>query len=444
MIVRILLILPVIFIISCGSDDSSLDAQLNKIIKEMQLEPLETPQVSEAKFKLGQALFFDKIISGNKDIACATCHHPRFGTSDCLPLSVGTKGNGLCTDRTKAEGREFAPRNSPDIFTKGLSQWHTMFWDGRVEEVNGKIITPAGEQTPEGLESVLAAQSLFPPTSRTEMRGNAGDVAVDGSINELALIEDGNFTQIWNAIMDRILSIQEYVDMFKQAYPEKTEFTITDYANAIAAFESVAFFFGNTPWDEYLKGNKDAITEETKKGAIIFYGKGKCYECHSGNLFTDQKYHNIAVPQFGPGKADDGLDYGRFHVTNNPEDKFKFRTPPLRNLVVTAPYLHNGAYNSLKKVIKHHINPEYYLRNYNPNDNDIPYEIASTLKNDEDTIQKILSTVDINIPELTEEEIDYLTAFLMSLTSKDLFNEDRVNSIIPKSVPSGLPVDIVE
>ncbi len=444
---RVLLFIVPFFLFSCGSDNSELtelDRELKNIIETLGLSPLEKKEVSDAKFKLGQALFFDKIVSGNKDIACATCHHPRFGTSDCLQLSVGTKGIDLCTDREKAEGREFAPRNSPDIFTKGLNQWHTMFWDGRIEERNGKIITPAGDQTPEGLESVLAAQSLFPPTSRTEMRGNAGDFASDGSINEIAQIPDGNFTEIWNAIMNRILSIDEYVEMFKRAYPGKTEFTIVDFANAIAAFETEAFMFTNTPWDEYLKGNTDALTEEAKRGALLFYGKAGCYKCHSGSLFTDQKYHNLAVPQFGPGKAENGLDYGRFHVTGNPEDKYKFRTPHLRNLMVTAPYFHNGAYDSLEKVIKHHINPEESLRNYNPYENGLSEELIRTLKNDEETIQDILSTVDIDIPQLTDEEIDYLIAFLMSLTSPELYDEDRIDRIVPSRVPSGLPVDRVD
>ena len=432
-----------IVLTSCGESD--LDAQLSKIIKEQNLQPLEKPQKNEALFKLGQALFFDKVISGNKDISCATCHHPQVGTVDCKALGAGTKGEGLCLDREKAPDREFVPRNSPDIFNRGNPIWHTMFWDGRIEKLeDGTIKTPAGEQTPEGLNGVLAAQALFPITSRTEMRGKVGDVAQDGEENEIANIPDENFTEIWNAVMNRILSIDEYEDMFEEAYPNKNEFTIVDYANAVAHYESVAFSFSNSPWDEYIKGNTKAITEEAKMGAILFYGKAGCYKCHSGSLFTDQKYHNLAVPQFGPGKSEDGLDYGRYAITGNPEDKYKFRTPTLRNLDITAPYFHNGAYNSLRKVIKHHINPEYYLKNYNPIENDLSEELAATLKNSPEVINDILSTVDINVPQLTEEEIDYLIAFLKSLNSPDIYDTEKLRSLVPDTVPSGIPVDIVQ
>jgi len=440
---KIFFLISSIFLVSCENEEL-LDAKLSTIIKQQSLEPLPKVENNNPElFKLGQALFFDKILSGNKDISCATCHHPQFGTVDCLSLGAGTKGQGLCKDREKAEGREFVPRNSPELFNKGLSLWHAMFWDGRIElQENGQIRTPAGKDTPEGLINVLAAQALFPITSRTEMRGLKGDIAVDGTKNELAEIEDGKFVEIWDKVMDRILSIQEYVQMFEKAYPGKTQFTIADYANAVATYEGVAFSMGNTPWDEYLRGNKKALKYEAKLGAVLFYGKAGCYQCHSGPLFTDQKYHNIGVPQFGPGKdTQTGLDMGRYHVTGNPDDKYKFRTPSLRNLLVTAPYLHNGAYDSLEKVIKHHMNPEKYLRQYNPLENGIPEDLAKTLKNDEQTINDILSTLDINIPQLTDEEISYLVEFLKALTSPDVYNEEKMESTIPERVPSGLPID---
>jgi len=443
---KLLFFISPIAFISCGDDNSpaSIDAQLANIIQEQNLEALPSIENTNPDlFELGKALFFDKIISGNKDISCATCHHPQLGTVDCLPLGAGTKGDGLCKDRVKAEGREFVPRNSPEIYNKGLNLWHTMFWDGRIEKTeDGYITTPAKEQTPEGLINVLAAQALFPITSRTEMRGLKGDIAIDGQENEIAQVDDEDFIGIWDRVMNRILSIQEYVEMFEKAYPGKTEFTITDYANAIATYEGIAFLTNNTPWDKYLKGDTQAISYEAKKGALLFYGKAECYKCHAGVLFTDQDYHNLAVPQFGPGKDEEtGLDTGRYLVTDNPEDKYKFRTPSLRNLLATGPYFHNGAYDSLEKVINHHINPEKSLREYNPQENNIPQELAQTLKNDEDTINDILKTVDIDIPNLTPEEISYIIEFLKTLTSNDVFDDQKIEELIPEKVPSGLPVD---
>ncbi len=425
---------------SCNS--GSIDDDLSEVINKQNLKPLENSSGdNHAEAMLGQALYFDPIVSGNMDISCATCHHPQLQTGDGLPLPIGTKGQGLGLDRIKAPDRDFIPRNAPEVFNRGDSGWHTMFWDGRVEKLpDGSFRSPAGSQLPDGLKNVLAVQALFPPTSRDEMRGKAGDIRIDNQPNELAEVDDSNFTEIWNRVMKRILSIPEYKQMFKEAYGNR-EYTIVDFGNAIATFEEYEFTQPNTPWDDYLRGNKKAISNEAKLGALLFYGKANCASCHSGNLFTDQKYHNIAIPQFGPGKNAGGYDYGRFNVTGDPEDKYKFRTPPLRNVAVTFPYMHNGAYKDLKMAIKHHTNPEYYLRNYDPEENGIPDEIIPTLKNGEDDIQDILSTVDIQPIKLTELEIEYLVAFLKALTSPDVYNDEKIKESIPDSVPSGLPID---
>ena len=432
-----------IFFFSCNS--GSIDEELSNVINEQNLKPLENSSgTNEAEAMLGQALYFDPIVSGNKDISCATCHHPQLQTGDGLPLPIGTKGQGLGLDRIKAPDRDFIPRNAPDVFNRGNPEWHTMFWDGRVEQLpDGSFKSPAGDQLPDGLKNVLAVQALFPPTSQDEMRGKKGDIRVDGQPNELAEVDGSNFTEIWNRLMNRILSIPEYRQMFKDAYGDR-EYTIVDFGNAIATFEAYEFTYTNTPWDEYLRGNKRAISNEAKLGALLFYGKANCSSCHSGNLFTDQKYHNIAVPQFGPGKNEGGYDYGRYNVTGDPNDKYKFRTPPLRNVAVTFPYMHDGAYKDLKMAIKHHTNPEYYLRNYNPQENNIPDELIPTLKNSEADIQDMLSTVDIQPVHLTDLEIEYLVAFLNALTSPDLYDDSKISKSIPDSVPSGLPVDRLE
>ncbi|EDP76388.1 cytochrome c peroxidase [Hydrogenivirga sp. 128-5-R1-1] len=422
-------------LLSCGGG-SSLDTDLSAIIKKHNLKPIEKPKTDPDTVALGRALFFDKIVSGNKDISCATCHDPRFGTGDCLPLPVGTKGSGECLSRKRDAGRPFIPRNAPEVFNRGHKDWKTMFWDARVELKNGQLRTPAGSQLPQGLENVLQAQAIFPITSRDEMRGRKGDIASDGSVNDLALIDDDQYAQIWQAVMNRVLSIPEYRDMFKKAFGDRN-YTIVDFGKAIAEFETEAFTLTDSPWDRYLRGDKGALSYEAKRGALLFYGKAKCYTCHSGTLFTDQKFHNIGVPQFGPGKNANGLDLGRYNVSGKEEDKFKFRTPPLRNVAVTSPYFHNGAYRDLKKVVLHHLNPEKYLRNYDPTANGLPPELASTLKNDESTINQILSTLDIEPVHLTEEEVDYLIAFLKSLTSPQVYT---LHKVIPDRVPSGLPV----
>jgi len=211
-------------------------------------------------------------------------------------------------------------------------------------------------------------------------------------------------------------------------------------ANAIAAFEIDAFTFSDSPWDRYVSGNNSVLSEEAKQGALLFYGKANCAGCHAGNLFTDQQHHNIAVPQLGPGKGEEApLDFGRGRETKNPADRFKFRTPPLRNVALTGPWMHNGAYKSLRETVAHHyLNPEQALRTYNVDQLDP--ELQDTLRADEDTLAAILETLDESLktpPPLTEEEVDQLLAFMESLTSPSAF---YLPGDIPKLVPSGLPV----
>ena len=163
------LALLVLLIASCVGEDY-MDEKLGAIIQKHNLKPIEKPPTDPNKVALGRALFFDKIISGNKDMACATCHDPRFATGDCLPLPVGTKGTGECLGRKPGPGRPFIPRNAPEIFNRGHPDWKTMFWDARVELKDGKLLTPAGNELPADLETVLQAQAIFPITSRDEMR----------------------------------------------------------------------------------------------------------------------------------------------------------------------------------------------------------------------------------------------------------------------------------
>jgi len=438
------LLLSLIFI-SCGDNGklSKTDFALKNVIENNGLSAKQEEHVSynKAQFELGKLLFFDKILSGNKDISCATCHHPRFGTVDCLSLGIGTKGKGLCNDRVKDPDKPFIPRNAPDIYNRGLDEWNVMFWDGRVEKFHDGTYRSPENDLPRGINSPLSAQALFPPTSPAEMKGFPMDYDTNGFQNVVAMLPTNRI--IWTFLVNRVVHTPGYLALLKKAYPNKQFYEISDLTNAIALYEKIAFTTLNSPWDRYVSGDLDAISEDAKEGALLFYGKAKCSKCHSGMLFTDQKFHNIGIPQFGPGKNDNGLDYGRYNVTNDPNDKYKFRTPPLRNLLVTGPYTHNGAYNSLFNVIKHHTDPEYYLRNYNPIDNGVPIELLTTLQTNEDVINDILSTVDVPEIDLTDGEINLIIEFLKTLVSPDVYNEDKINELIPKSVPSGLPVDDV-
>jgi cytochrome c peroxidase len=182
------------------------------------------------------------------------------------------------------------------------------------------------------------------------------------------------------------------------------------------------------------------LTPAAKRGALLFYGKAGCVRCHSGSLLTDQRAHNLAVPQFGPGKPPNApLDLGCGQTTGQPADRFAFRTPPLRNVAVTGPWMHNGAYSTLVGAVLHHLDPARALLNYDRSQL-IP-DLQPTVLDDPATLRAVLSTLDplVRRPlHLRERELDDLLAFLHALTSPSVGSLD---AIIPQGVPSGLPVD---
>ncbi len=431
-------------LLGCGPVET-VDQQLQAMIAAQDVQPFAPgPPVDPALAALGQALFFDKELSGNRDIACATCHHPTQRTGDSRPLSVGTGGHGLGAARELGDGRLFIARNAPDVYNRGSAAWQTMFWDGRVaNSVRGYFVTPAGSQLPPGLNSVLAAQAMFPVTAVDEMRGQPGDVDIFGQPNELALMANDEWAAIWEGLMARLLAYPEYVALFQAAFPDVSPDTLTfaHAANAIAAFEVEAFSQYQSPWYRYLRGDESALSAEAKRGAVLFFGDAGCGQCHSGPLLTDQAYHNLAAPQIGPGKgAEAPLDYGRFQVTGRPEDKFAFRTPSLLNVAVTGPWLHDGAYATLEAVINHHLNPAEALANYDAAAN-LSAELQEMVVTDTAVQQAMLAGLDpalASARRLGPAEIEELVAFLAALTDTAVFDLAHVQ---PATVPSGLPVE---
>ena len=279
---------------------------MRKIIAQQRLKPLVATRQDADKVELGRNLYFDRILSGNKDIACATCHLPGVGTGDALSLSAGTGAVVVNGQRTWGPRRDFIPRNAPEIFVRGQSEWATMFWDGRVADAQyiyggGNyygFLSPAGAALPSGFDNVLAVQAMFPPTSRDEMRGSTDD-ATGG--NELAAVSDGNLPGIWSGLMARLLALPGYQKMFADAYPStaKEDLGFQHAANAIAAFEIEVFSDDDSPWDRFVAGDDGALNPQQRRGAALFFGKAGCSDCHSGTLFTDQQFHNIGVPTTG-------------------------------------------------------------------------------------------------------------------------------------------------
>jgi cytochrome c peroxidase len=411
---------------------------------------------SEAKVELGNLLFFDKILSGNKNTSCATCHHSFTATSDGLSLPIGEGGRGFSVARDTGTGtdaiHERVPRNSPHIFNLGAKEFSFMFHDGRVTADDTQpsgFLTPAGNDFPTGLDNPLAAQAMFPVTSPAEMAGQPSDGNPNNTIADAAAIGDlAGPNGVWAQLGQRLREIPEYVDLFKAAYDdvnEASDITYVHAANAIGAFEAFSWRADNSPFDRYLRGAKDAMSDEALSGMRLFYGAAKCAECHSGVFQSDQSFHSIAMPQIGPGKGDGASgheDFGRARETGDTEDLYKFRTPTLRNTALTGPWGHAGSYNSLESVVRHHLDPVASLNNYDQNHAVLPsrpdLDLIDFVVQDDDVLRgKIAAANELSPRKLKDSKVDDLMAFLQALTdpaSLDL----RID--VPMTVPSGLPV----
>ncbi len=407
------------------------------------------------KVNLGKKLFFDKELSGNRNISCATCHHALTDTGDGLSLPVGEGGRGLGVTRDTGSGsdaiHERVPRNAPPIFNLGAVQFLRMFYDGRVEvdpfQPSG-FESPAGSDLPLTLDNVLAVQAMFPVTSAAEMAGQSGENPVADAAASENLAGPGG---VWELLADRLQAIPEYVQLFKDAFPNDIfsadDITYAYAANAIAAFEADAWRFDNAPYDRYLQGDHNAMSINALKGAKLFYGKAGCSSCHSGLFQTDHDFHAIAMPQIGPGKGDNSTgysdgreDFGRERVTENLSDRFRFRTPTLRNVALTGPWGHSGAYNSLEAVVRHHLDPVTSLLNYDRSQAVLPSRedldaMDFAVMDDPVRVNAIATANELKSVSLTDREISFVIDFLNALTDPaavDLRND------VPAQVPSGL------
>jgi cytochrome c peroxidase len=301
-----------------------------------------------------------------------------------------------------------------------------------VELVNGVLQTPAGQELPPGLSGALAAQTLFPMAARVEMRGEVG-------ANELAALPDNDLSGIWRGIVTRLRAIAGYDTLIAAAYPgvPLDSIGIVQVANAIAAFETSEWVATESPYDRYLRGDTTALSPEAVRGAILFFGKARCSSCHRGELLTDQLPHNIGIPPLGPGLGGHA-DLGRAEVTGQAADRYAFRTPSLRNITLTSPYMHNGVYRTLEQVIQHYEQADSAASRVDPAL--IDPRLRGSLDQSPATLADLRSTLDsvVRRPfKLSDDDVADLVAFLFALTdpASNILTRD-----MPTSVPSGLPV----
>ncbi len=432
--------------------------------------------------ELGRNLFFDPILSGNRNISCGTCHDPSLGSGDGLALGIGEGGAGAGLDRTTTDpvtGR--VPRNAQPLWNIGARSYVSLFHDGRVETLDpadpdSAIRNPAGSDLPADLSNPLVAQAFFPVTSPIEMAGQYGENPIANAAHHEERRE------IWAALARRVAAFPAYLDMMRAAFTDietTQDVTYGHIAVALAAFQTTAFRSDESPFDTVLRtGDQSVLSAKAQAGLKLFYGSAGCANCHSGALLTDHRFHAIAVPQIGPGKghggdmrylATTGLpgrseDEGRYRVTGDPSDLFAFRTPSLRNVALTGPWGHSGAFTSLEAVVRHHLDPVESLNAFDPSEVALPSlervqrlaargsrlrfqplererRQAFALRDNwvmasPELRQRIAAANELAPVALTEGEIESLVAFLHALTDPSAL--DR-NEMVPVRVPSGLP-----
>lgn len=388
----LLLVLNAFLLSSCGdgvtvaenlSGPSLLDADLRQLLQEAEVTGnLEAgrnlPSITDPLAQLGKDLFFTTGLGGNLEVACVTCHHPNLGGGDDLSLSVGVgalETTLIGPGRIHAEsGHPNVPRNAPTVFNMGFWDKH-IFWDGRIETIsavqenngaNADIRTPDvdfGRVDAGAGENLTVAQAHFPVTSAAEMRSDTFLVNADNETLRARLAARiGNYGEGAGEMGEN-----DWLLEFRRAFnaPTATAEELINYDNialAIAEYERSMVFTDN-PFNRWVAGDRAALSEQQKRGAILFYtnvnqGGAGCSLCHSGDFFTDETMQNTATIQIGEGKGD-GIadDFGRERETGRLIDRYKFRTPSLLNVAVTGPYGHAGAYDTLEQMVAHYSNP---------------------------------------------------------------------------------------
>ncbi|MEM1387840.1 MAG: cytochrome c peroxidase [Pseudomonadota bacterium] len=402
-------------------------------------QPLEVdlpPPLTDADFldfdpkqaALGHKLFYDPILSGNHNIACAHCHHPEHGTGDGLSLGIGEGGEGLGPLRTPGVGADRIakriPRNAPALWNLGARALTVMFHDGRLsisERYGNGFDSPAEEWLPTVFNSLLAAQAVFPLLAQFEMAGNPGENEVIGAVHD-------RIDAAWPILAKRVRIDPEYGPLFVAAFPHidsPEQVTIVEIANALAAFQAVEWQSFDSPFDAYLAGDTAALDAAQMRGMDLFYGAAQCASCHSGPLLSDQQFYALGLPPFGPGRTRPfdpyARDVGRMGETDRVKDAYRFRTPMLRNVALTAPYGHNGAFPTLAAMIRHHIDPEASLAAWTPETAalpSVPWLAAADFIILEDRLElaRQARARDVAPVSLSDDEIADIVSFLNALT----------------------------
>lgn len=377
----------------------------------------------------GRMLFWDPVLSGNDNISCGTCHHPRYGTSDGVSLGLGEGAVGVGPQR--AIGTANVPmqrtrRNTPGLWNLGAAEFQRLFHDGRVERVDGAVMTPFDAALSQGFDSVLAAQVLVPLLDPHEMAGHPGENPVADAVDA------GRYDDALDLIAAEVAARPGYRALWDVAFPEAETLAMSHLATALAQFVAAEWRSDTAPFDGWLRG-EGALHPRALEGLELFYGAARCGTCHSGPFQTDHRFHAMGQPQIG------APDLGRYEVTGADPDRYAFRTPSLRNVTDTGPWGHAGAYTNLRDFVRDHAAPRGSLASYQ-RDAALPVLDTQdwTAMDDPEEVIRLRAAVRGADRALNDAEITSLMAFLETLRDETAFARQGE---IPAQVPSGLAVD---
>ena len=443
---------------SARSSDNVMDDQLSVVLSQhgftgtvgSSLEQRLGRKIDNQLADLGRNLFHDTIVGLNNDNSCSGCHSATAGFGDTQSIAIGVENNFIVgPDRSGPRNQRRTPMAANTPF------FPTLMWNSRFASLSfDPFDNSLGFRfpLPEGLtlsdkSHLLIAQAFIPPTERVEAAG---------------FVFPGDNFDIRNEVIRRINNIAEYRKLFGKIFPEVRmgePVTYDMFAKAIAEFE-FTLVFADAPIDRFARGQQNALTDNQKRGALLFFGRANCVACHavsgqSNEMFSDFREHVVGVPQIAPAAGNpsagnvtfDGPgqneDFGLEQVTSNPNDRYMFRTSPIRNVALQPAFFHNGAFTRLEDAIRFHLNPAGQAPNYDPT----VAGVAPDLRGPTGPIAPVLSRLDPAMAtpiNLSNDEFRQLLDFVQNGLLDPKARPENLRKLIPRRVPSGRPIQLFQ
>jgi len=443
---------------SASGSDSTLDEQLATRLRQQgftgrvgsSVEQRLGRKIDNQLADLGRNLFHDPIVGLNNDNSCSGCHSATAGFGDTQSIAIGVENNFIVgPDRRGPRNQRRTPMAANTALFPNL-MWNSRFASLSFDPFNNSLgfMFPL----PEGLtlsdkSHLLIAQAFIPPTERVEAAG---------------FVFPGDNFDLRAEVMRRINNVGEYRRLFGKIFPEVKAgdpITYDMFAKAIAEFE-FTLVFADAPLDQFARGQKNALTDDQKRGALLFFGAANCVACHSvagqsNEMFSDFRAHVIGVPQIAPAAGNpsagnvtfDGPgqneDFGLEQVTSNPSDRYMFRTSPIRNVALQPSFFHNGAFTRLEDAIRFHLDAAGQAPNYDP----AVAGVATDLRGPVGPIAPVLTRIDPALAtpiNLSDDEFRQLVDFVRNGLLDPRAKPERLRKLIPSRVPSGRPIQIFQ